>query len=1057
MTKTERTCPRCGLVFVSDKLDGLCPACLLTNTLDLEEHDDGQAFWEDDKPATSLGRAFSHFEIIEELGRGGMGTVYRARDHVTGRIVALKVLQAHHLDEPDLVQRFRSEVRAVTSLDHRNILPIHEVGEHDGIPFFSMKLATGGSLAFHLGDYLGQPRKAALLVAKIARGVQHAHEHGILHRDLKPGNILLDDEGEPYVCDFGLAKWLDDDRRLTVTSAVLGTPHYIAPEQASGKQGLTIAADIYSLGAILYELLTGRPPFVGETVIDTLRQASECSPAKPSSIVSHTPRDLETICLKCLEREPVARYRTAVALADDLENWIAGRPIHARPVSAAEQLWRWARRNPLPATLGAILLIALTTLAFGATIAAIKIDKSRSRAVAAEHDAREQLYASLLAQARASRMTGQAGHRIDALAALKKAAAIRPSLELRNEAIAALTLVDLDIAKKFKVRESPNQRLAFDARIETVAVATKDGDIALISLADGRIQKTLTGVGKPILSLVHSGSRYLAARGNDDTIYIWDLAAGIVRSRYAGHPSPRQPSSFPSDFVFSADERLLALGSPQGIQVIDIETGREIVRLDAAQPAVIAFDSTSGRVAFGTANEASVAIWDYSGHRPLVSLPLPSEPRSLAWSPDSDTLAIGCADFSILLVDPAAGKIRHTLTGHRQEITEVTFNHTGDMLASNARDRTIRLWDLRTITELVALPKYGTEPAMRFSPDDRQLSATDGQNAATIAAVVGVNRVCIAFATPFAKEEPSLVGSMDYSRDSQLLATASTGALCFFDAKKGRPLLTQPISPMTQTSVRFLPDGKTLAVASRRAGLKFRHFSFADGKLELEAGNDKELLPGYLLGSAQYPVSPYLCLTSTRDAQAVVIDPSNGQIVRSIPGQSSIWDMVISPDKKWIATSYASLSDHTAQIWSFTTGQHVFDLPGGLGGIIGFSPSGRWLACSGTGADHVLWNTGTWSKGPALPPQVEDETGRFAFSDDETLFAASLVDQISLVSLPNGELLAALEQHLQPNPLCRLRFSPDGNQLAAQGADNSLSLWNLDELRKELRELNLLW
>ncbi len=314
----ERTCPRCGLVFLAQTFDGLCPACLLTNTLDLEGPEDVPAFWEElPEPKRQVERSFSHFELLDELGRGGMGVVYRARDMNTERIVAVKVLQAHHLQEPDVVQRFRSEVRAVSSLDHPHILPIHEVGEDNSIPFFSMKLTTGGSLAHNLGRYLGKPREAAQLLAKVSRGVQHAHERGILHRDLKPGNILIDAAGEPYVGDFGLAKWIDDDRNLTMTAAVLGTPHYIAPEQASGSKALTTAVDIYSLGAILYELLTGRPPFVGTSVLETLMAAQEKTPERPSTITPHVPRDLETICLKALQHEPVARYATAGAFADD--------------------------------------------------------------------------------------------------------------------------------------------------------------------------------------------------------------------------------------------------------------------------------------------------------------------------------------------------------------------------------------------------------------------------------------------------------------------------------------------------------------------------------------------------------------------------------------------------------------------------------------------------------------------------------------------------------------------------------------------------------------------
>jgi len=1054
MTKVERTCSRCGLVFVSDKLDGLCPSCLLTNTLDVEDRNDERAFWEEETPASNLEHSFSHFEILEELGRGGMGTVYRARDHVTERIIALKVLQAHHLNEPDLVQRFRSEVRAVTSLDHRHILPIHEVGEYNGIPFFSMKLASGGSLAQHLGDYLRNPRKAAQLLAKIARGVQHAHEHGILHRDLKPGNILLDDAGEPYVCDFGLAKWLEDDRRLTLTSAVLGTPHYIAPEQASGQGILTIAADIYSLGAILYELLTGRPPFVGETVLDTLRQASECTPAKPSSIVNHTPRDLETICLKALEREPSARYRTAAALADDLENWLAGRPIRARPVSAAEQLWRWARRNPLPAALGVILLLALTALAIGSTVAAVKIDRSRNRAVAAEKDAREQLYTALLAQARASRMTDQAGHRIEALAAIQKAAAIHPTLELRNEAIAALTLVDLKVAKTLKVRENEGQRLAFDTALKTVAVATESGDIAIVSLADGRVQKTLTGTGNPILSLIHSGSRYLAARCADDAVYVYECATGRQVGQYPGHRIPRKLSYTASDCVFSPDEARLALGSPEGIEVIEVATAKEIARLKATQPEQSAFSADGSQLAFGNPKEKTISIWRLSNPNSVATLNLQAEPSSVAWSDDDRMLAVGCADYSIQVFRAIDWQHVGSLQGHRQQVHKVAFNHQGDMLVSNSSDRTLRLWDLRTMTQLVEQPGYQSESAISFSPDDRTIGSTDNKSSAILVELVGLRRVCTAFAPPSTKEELVVGSTLDYSPDSRLLALASATSVRIFDARKGLLLLTLPIPTPTQTTLRFLADGKTLAVLSRRTGLTLHRFSYQDGNFKLTASDNKAQCLSYVFASAPNNFSPFLCLTSEKEAKGLVWDVADAQPLCSLGDSPGIEDMAISPNKKWLVTSYY---DRPAQIWTYPSGQKIAPLTGGQNGSVNFSPSGRWLGVAGSGADHLLWNTETWSKGPVLPPEVEEKTGAFAFSYNEKYLAARMRDQTALVSLPEGQLLAMLEQRIQPNLYSQLRFAPDGTQLASQGLDNSLLLWDLAELQNELRKLNLHW
>src|SRR2546423_1732958 len=277
-----------------------------------------------------------------------MGVIYRARQRHSRRIVALKRVLRYHAESRETLARFRREAEAASSLDHPNILPIYEVGETEqGIPYFSMKYAAGGSLA-EIGPALRDDlRRIVCLLAKVTHAVEYAHQQGILHRDLKPGNILLDVRGEPLVSDFGLAKWLDTSTDLTRTLTIFGTPGYIAPEQArSSRSQLTPAADVYSLGAILFDLLTGRPPFLGEHALAVIQQASEKPAPKLRSIAPALDRDLETICAKCLEREPAARYRSAGDLAVDLERWLQGRSILARPVLLPVRTWRWSKRNP---------------------------------------------------------------------------------------------------------------------------------------------------------------------------------------------------------------------------------------------------------------------------------------------------------------------------------------------------------------------------------------------------------------------------------------------------------------------------------------------------------------------------------------------------------------------------------------------------------------------------------------------------------------------------------------------------------------------------------------
>jgi serine/threonine protein kinase/tetratricopeptide (TPR) repeat protein len=347
--ESRAKCARCGATTRLE--EGVCLHCFLGEGLEADTEGSRQKFEsvlaQDDVPdeAWRLG----HYEILEEIGRGGMGVIYRARQQHSRRIVAVKRILAYQVESRETLLRFRREAEAAASLDHPNVLPIYEVDEsEDGLPFFSMKYATGGSLRAAASALQDQPNECVRLMAKVARAIDYAHSHGILHRDLQPGNILLDGDGEPLVSDFGLAKWLEEKSDLTRTLTTFGTPGYIAPEQAEcAAAELTPAADIYSLGAILFYLLTGRPPFVGANVLSVIHQAGVAPAPRLRSLAPSLDRDLETVVARCLESEPHARYRSAGALAEDLERCLDGRPILAHRVLPPARIWRWSRRNPI--------------------------------------------------------------------------------------------------------------------------------------------------------------------------------------------------------------------------------------------------------------------------------------------------------------------------------------------------------------------------------------------------------------------------------------------------------------------------------------------------------------------------------------------------------------------------------------------------------------------------------------------------------------------------------------------------------------------------------------
>ena len=353
-----RVCRKCGGKIFADAPQGFCSVCLLETGLGaLAEDGEGHS------GATAMLMEFGDYELLKEIGRGGQGVVYRARQKSLNRTVAVKVIGLGHWASTPHLRRFRQEAEAAARLEHPQIVPIYEIGESDGSCYFSMKFVEGGQLDEVLKREPMPIRRAAELLVKVARTVQFAHEHGILHRDIKPGNILLDKNGEPHLTDFGLARLIENQSTVTNSFDVLGTPSYMAPEQAAGKaKELTAAADVYSLGAVFYQMLTGQPPFAGGTTYETIRLVMESEPRKPRLWNPKIDQDLETICLKCLEKDPTKRYPSATELADDLERWLRHEPIRARRTGVFRRGTKWVRRNPTTALL-ALALVALLLLA----------------------------------------------------------------------------------------------------------------------------------------------------------------------------------------------------------------------------------------------------------------------------------------------------------------------------------------------------------------------------------------------------------------------------------------------------------------------------------------------------------------------------------------------------------------------------------------------------------------------------------------------------------------------------------------------------------------------
>lgn len=373
-------CGRCRAPLPIGTPAGMCPQCELQGALDLLTGRRSESAGSEPDPLDKLAAPLRHFgdyELLEEIARGGMGVVYRARQRSLDRIVAVKMLLSGPLAGREFIQRFRTEAAAAASLRHPNIVAIHQVGFQDGQHFFAMDYVAGRTLAEAIAGQPWPAQRAARCLEKVAEAVHYAHEHGILHRDLKPSNVILDAEDQPHVTDFGLAKRLTDQTEVTLSAQTLGSPNYMPPEQAATDRGkISRRSDVYALGAMLYHALTGRPPFVGGTLAETLSSVLHAEPVRPRLLNPAVPADLETICHKCLEKESSRRYSTARELADELGRWLRNEPIHARPLNRVKRLWRWCRRKPALATSLLLIHVLLLLVFIGSPVAAYRINQA---------------------------------------------------------------------------------------------------------------------------------------------------------------------------------------------------------------------------------------------------------------------------------------------------------------------------------------------------------------------------------------------------------------------------------------------------------------------------------------------------------------------------------------------------------------------------------------------------------------------------------------------------------------------------------------------------------
>jgi WD40 repeat protein len=999
--------------------------------------------------------AIPGYEVLGVVGRGGMGIVYRAWQRGLNRLVAIKMVHAGAQAGPAVRARFRVEAEAAARLRHPHIVQVHDVGQHAGAPFLVLELVEGQTLAKQIAGTPQPDAWAAELVETLSRATHAAHEEGVVHRDLTPSNILISAEGMPKITDFGLAKLLVGAGDLrTATGELLGTPSYMAPEQADGRHAtIGPAADVYALGAILYELLTGRPPFKAESPLETLRQVALVEPVSPSRLRPRLPRDLETIVLKCVRKDPARRYARALELAEDLRRYREGRPIRARRGGSFERAWRWCRRNPGLAAVSLIAAAAVLSLAVAAPLATwtfrdqrdriahdlalMRLSEARERR--ARLDGRLQLFEALDERARAQRRGRHVGQRFDSLEAIRQAVAIARELKLpperldplRDEMIACLAVPDLrpDPGSRIIPRPAEAEAFAFDPGLTRLAFAFRDGTISVRRLADdGEVARFLApgDNGFGVFAFSPDGRYLAAARGPGEALSVWDVDR---REAVVTDPGPVHDRA-----RFSPDSRRIALARASAeVVVYDLTTGRPVRRWRVPSPGTLSFRPDGARLAVLSSEKGNACrILETETGRLVREIALNARGSGVQWSPDGSTLTTPCGNRMIYLWDAGTGALKATLRGHAHGGLGSTFHPTGTLLASNGWEGRLVLWD----------PVLG-HPWLDLPGATNHLFGRDGRIVVSFEHRLTTYRVDPAleyrtFAP--AGHEAHEYGEVAIRSDGRVLALGTNRGVALWDLARVRELAFLPIGDAQ--SVLFEASGDLLTGGT--SGVWRWPVRLDPDRREFGLGPPRRLpLPAGIEQIAEDRSGRVVALAGLDFAH--VSTPERTFRVGPLVGVKSV---AVSPDGEYLATGCHG-SDGV-RVWRLRDSAPLAhrQLTGFVG--VAFSPDGRWLLTMLPPCR--VWEVGTWR-------EVWRFNGRGrCFSPDGRLVVVSDPGKVlHLLEAATGRTLARLTSP-DLSEAWSARFSPDASWLAVSTRDGpAVHVWDLRAIRCHLAELGLDW